>query len=102
MKQGHQFAEGDHRAFVHYYKDENLIRTNAFLEKIKPIADARGITLGQLVILWTLEQPGITIALVGARNAQQAIQNAKAVDVHLSAEEIEIINGKLNQLVLVS
>jgi aryl-alcohol dehydrogenase-like predicted oxidoreductase len=102
MKPGYQFAKGDHRASVHYYKDENLIRTNAFLEQIKPIADAKGITLGQLVILWTLEQPGITIALVGARNAQQAIQNAKATDAHLSAEEIEIINRKLEQLVLVS
>ena len=101
MKPGYQFAEGDHRASIPFYKDENLVRTNAFLQQIKPIADAKGLTLGQLVILWTLEQPGITITLVGARNAQQSTQNALSTDAHLSAEEIEIINRKLKELALV-
>lgn len=102
MKPGYKFAEGDHRAGIHFYKDENLIKTNEFLQKIKPIADAKGISLGQLVILWTLEQPGITIALVGARNAEQSIQNAKAIDADLSSEEIKMITQNLDQLVLVS
>ncbi len=102
MKPGYQFAEGDHRAGIHFFKDENLARTNAFLEKIKPIADAKGLTVGQLVILWTLEQPGITIALVGARNAAQSVQNARAIDRELSKEEIGMINNELTRLELVS
>ena len=102
MKPGHKFSEGDHRAGIHFYKDENLIRTNEFLGKIKPIADEKGLSLGQLVILWTLEQPGITIALVGARNAEQATQNAKAVNADLSSGEIEMINRELDQFVLIS
>src|SRR5690606_5232404 len=77
MKPGHVFEAGDHRAGLYFFKDENLRRTNVFLESIKPLAAEKGISLGQLVLLWTLEQPGITIALVGARNAEQAIQNAK-------------------------
>ncbi len=101
MKPGYKFGEGDQRATRAFYKDENLRRTNEFLEKIKPIADAKGLSLGQLVILWTLEQPGIAIALVGARNAEQAIQNAKATEASLTKEEIEIIDRHLNQLVLV-
>lgn len=102
MKPGYQFAEGDHRAGLHYFKDENLARTNAFLEKIRPIADGKGLTFGQLVILWTLEQPGITIALVGARNAAQSVQNAKAIDKMLTEDEIGIINKELDRLELVS
>ncbi|MBE0651898.1 MAG: aldo/keto reductase [Bacteroidales bacterium] len=102
MKPGHKFAEGDHRAGIYFYKDENLARTNAFLEKIKPIADAKGLTLGQLVILWTLEQPGMTIALVGARDAKQSVQNAKAIDKELTKEEIEFISKELDRLVLIS
>jgi aryl-alcohol dehydrogenase-like predicted oxidoreductase len=101
MKPGYQFAEGDHRAGIYFFKDENLARTNAFLEKIKPIADGKDLTLGQLVILWTLEQPGITIALVGARNAAQSVQNAKAIDKTLTEEEIGIISKELGKLVLV-
>ncbi len=100
MKVGHQFAAGDHRAAVHFFKDINITRTNEFLQKIAPIADEKKISLGQLVILWTLAQPGITVALVGARNAAQATQNAKAPDHRLTFEEIALINRELDLLVL--
>ena len=101
MKPGHQFGEGDHRANLYFFQDENLKRTNAFLQKIKPLADEKNASLSQLVIRWTVEQPGITIALVGARNAEQAIQNAKALHVKLSPEEISFITEELNKLELV-
>ncbi|SFW57541.1 Predicted oxidoreductase [Sinomicrobium oceani] len=100
LKPGHRFAEGDHRASNPYFKDTNLKKTNAFLESIKPIADAKGLSLGQLAILWTLEQPAITIALVGARNESQAVQNAKAMEKSLSKSEISEITAKLNKLEL--
>ncbi|WP_283016284.1 aldo/keto reductase [Panacibacter microcysteis] len=101
LKPGHQFAEGDHRAGLYFFKNENIERTNNFLNEIKPIADAKGISLGQLVLLWTLEQPGITIALAGARNVQQATQNARAVDASVSNEEVQTITNALNKLQLV-
>jgi aryl-alcohol dehydrogenase-like predicted oxidoreductase len=91
MKPGYQFASGDHRKDVSFFKDENLRRTDKFLNRIKPIADEKNITLSQLVILWTLEQPGITIALVGARNKEQAAENAQALDTTLTNDEIAII-----------
>lgn len=98
FKPGHKFNEGDHRADMHYFTDENLKRTNEFLDKIKPMADEKGLTLAQLVILWTTEQPGITVALVGARNASQAVQNARAMNSQLSDQEMEIINRELDKL----
>lgn len=100
MQPGQQFGEGDHRAGLKFFKDENIRRTNTFLEKIKPLADEKNATLGQLVIRWTIEHPGITVALVGARNAEQASQNAKAIEVKLSTEEIEFINKQLDELQL--
>ena len=100
MKPGHKFAEGDHRKDVHYFRDENITQVNTFLDAIKPLADEKKASLGQLVIRWTIEQPGITIALVGARNADQAIQNAKAVEIKLTDSEIEFINIELNKLTL--
>ncbi len=101
MKPGYQFNEGDHRAGVHFFKDENIRRTNKFLQRIKPIAENKGLTLAQLVILWTLHQPGITIALVGARNVAQATQNAKALESNITEEEIRMINKNLEELELV-
>lgn len=97
MKPGYVFAEGDHRTTNKFFTDESIAKTNIFLEKIKPMADSKNVTLAQLVIRWTLERLGITIALVGARNKQQAIQNAKAIEVKLTHEEIDFINLHLYQ-----
>jgi aryl-alcohol dehydrogenase-like predicted oxidoreductase len=102
MKPGYKFSAGDHRSEISFFKDENLKRTDDFLELIKPIADEKNLTIGQLVLLWTLAQPGITITLVGARNSEQAIVNAKAIDSSLSSEEISLISGHLANLQLVS
>jgi len=98
---GHQFAEGDHRAKLAYYTDENIKRTNSFLEKIRPLAREKNVPLSQLVIRWTLDQPGISVALVGARNATQAIDNARAIDVALSRKELATITDELDKLKLV-
>lgn len=101
MKPGYKFGADDHRAEIYFYKDENLKRVNEFLDKIKPLADEKQATLGQLVLRWTVEQPGITIALVGARDAEQAVQNAKTMDISLSDEEINFITANLDELELV-
>jgi aryl-alcohol dehydrogenase-like predicted oxidoreductase len=101
MKPGYKFEEGDHRANLHFFKDENLKRTNEFLDKLRPLAAEKNATLSQLVLRWTIEQPAITIALAGARNAEQSVQNARAVDVNLNKEELSFITALLNELHLV-
>jgi aryl-alcohol dehydrogenase-like predicted oxidoreductase len=98
---GHRFNAGDTRAESRFYQEENIIRINAFLDQLRPLAAAKGADLSQLIIRWTLERPGITIALVGARDAKQAVQNAGAIGVKLSGEEIRWINEKLAALQLV-
>ena len=101
IKPGHQFAAGVHRPGTKFYKEENIKKINQFLEQIKPIAEGKNASLSQLVLRWTIEQPGITIALAGARNAEQAVQNARAINVKLSAEEMETINELLSRTELV-
>ena len=95
MKPGYTFTTGDHRASNKFFTDESIALTNAFLEKIKPLAASKNATLAQLVIRWTIERPGITIALVGARNKEQAIENATAFEVKLTHDEIDFINLQL-------
>ena len=98
MKPGQKFAEGDHRKMHPSFKDDHIVKTNAFLESIKPVAEKHEITLAQLVLRWTLKREGITIALAGARNVEQAIQNAKAGEIHLSEDELKFINEKVEEL----
>ena len=101
IKPGHQFAAGDHRAGYKFFKAENIARTDDFLHKIEPLADDKQVTLGQLVLRWTIEQPGITVALAGARNVEQTTQNAKAGDIQLTAEDVAFINDQLSASALV-
>lgn len=100
MEAGQDFGEGDGRADSPYYTDENIRRVNEFLQAIKPVANKYDATLAQLVIQWTINQPGITIALVGARNPEQAIQNAKAADINFSDDELAHIDEELKKLEL--
>jgi aryl-alcohol dehydrogenase-like predicted oxidoreductase len=91
------FAEGDNRASSQHFQAENLKRVNEMLKEIRPIASAHKATIAQVVIHWTIRRPGITAALVGARNAKQARENAAAAALSLSAEELaridELISG---------
>ena len=83
-----KFNAGDLRLTHPRFGKENLQRTAAMLERFRPIAEEHQITLAQLAIAWTVHQSGLTHALCGARNQQQAIENAAAGDVELSAEEL--------------
>ena len=95
IKPGHVFNEGDNRGDSKYYQGRNLDRINAFLDELRPLAAARNATLSQLVIRWTVLRQGITIALVGARDARQAIENAEAMNVRLSVDEVAFIDQRL-------
>lgn len=87
--------KGDHRKGNKFFKENNIRQVNAFLEKIKPIAEEKEASLAQLVLAWTINRPGITIALAGARNAEQVIDNAKAAEISLDQEELIKINKAL-------
>jgi len=95
-----EFPETDARSTSPIYKPENRRRVLEFLDKIKPIAEAHGATLAQLVLNWTVHRPGITVVLSGVRNPDQVEENIKAAELELSAGETEEINTHLDQLKL--
>ncbi len=98
MKPGMKFNEGDTRASSPFYKDVNIEKINNFLEKLKPITESYSTTPAQTVLNWTIQQPGITTALAGARNPQQVEDNARAASFNLSKDDISTINGYLEEL----
>lgn len=102
LRPGHIFSEGDHRRGLTYFSSENIERVNKMLDTLRPLANDKKATLAQLVLRWTIEQPGITIVLAGARNEKQASENAKASDINLTSQEIDFINGQIETLELVT
>lgn len=83
----HQFAKGDHRAGNRLFKGENYARAQQALAQLRPIAQKYGISMAQLALAWVIAQPNCC-AIAGARNADQAVQNAAAGDVRLAPEDL--------------
>jgi len=96
----HKFNSGDHRPGTPWFRKENIVRINQFLDQIRPIARDKGVSLTQLVLRWTLQQPGITCILAGARNEEQLSDNAGTMNFFLLEEEMDIINQYLEKLEL--
>ena len=86
-----QFPETDTRANRPWFQSVNRKTALNALEKVKPIAKKHKITLAQLVTAWVHHQPGITAAIVGCRNREQAQSNAKAAKVLLPREDLDEI-----------
>lgn len=90
-----EFEEGDMRRGSKRFSEDNLRKVQAMLDEFRPVAERHGITLAQLTIAWTIAYPGVTHALVGARNPKQAKENAAAADVQLSTEDHATIRQAL-------
>lgn len=84
----HQFDKGDHRASNRLFQSDHYARVQDALARLRPIADAYDITLGQLALAWVLSHNNCC-AIAGARNAEQAVENAKAAHIRLEPETLE-------------
>ena len=91
-----KLKDNDHRNG--YFTQFDLEKVKAFLQDIEPVAKNKNASLSQLVLRWTTLQPGISVVLAGARNAAQAIQNAAAMDLSLSSDELVFIDQGLDKL----
>lgn len=100
IRPGHHFNEGDSRPGTPYYKEPNLSNILHFLETITPVAERNHLSTAQLVLNWTIHQPGITCALAGARSPEQVKENIIAADARISEEDNQFIHKELSKLTI--
>jgi aryl-alcohol dehydrogenase-like predicted oxidoreductase len=86
------FEGDDQRKDNPRFSIANREKVARLMREIDPIASAHGASHPQIVIAWTIQQPGITFALCGARDPDQARENAKAGRIRLSQDEIRTIS----------
>ena len=92
---GRTFEGDDLRKDDPRFAPASLGRVASFMKEIEPVAASRQATPAQIVIAWTVARPGITYALCGARNPEQAAENAVAGRLSLSADEIARIDAAI-------
>lgn len=90
------FEAGDHRS--QYFGQFDIPKVKLLLEALQPLADQKKATLAQLVLRWTTLQPAITVTLAGARNAEQSVSNAQAMQINFTQEELAFMQTALAKL----
>ena len=59
------------------------------LDKLRPLAEAKGSTVAALALAWLLHQPVVSTVIIGAKKMDQLDDNLTAVDVHFTPEELK-------------
>jgi aryl-alcohol dehydrogenase-like predicted oxidoreductase len=75
-----------------------LLMSDAALEtvdRLRPVAEAAGLSLPELALAWVLRRPELASAIVGASRPEQVHANAKASGIELSAETLAAVEAAL-------
>jgi aryl-alcohol dehydrogenase-like predicted oxidoreductase len=70
------------------FAGENLEKNRALVERVRAIADRKGVLPGQLALAWVLSKGNDIVPIPGTKRRAYLAQNVKAVDIELSASDI--------------
>ncbi len=69
------------------------------IQLLRPIADEAGLSMSQLAVAWTLQNPNVSSAIIGASRPEQVTENAKAAGVTLDADVLKAIDDAVGDVV---
>ena len=95
LKSPDDFAPDDYRRNSPRFQGENFARNLEVVEKIKALAERKGILPGQLALAWVLAQGEEIVPIPGTKRRSYLEQNAAAAAVTISAEELAEIAALL-------
>ncbi len=83
--------------FVTRYLTEEIL---ARVQLLKPVAEQAGLTLAQLAVAWTLQNPAVSAAIIGATRPGQVRENARAAGVRLDQEVLKQVDAILGDQIV--
>jgi aryl-alcohol dehydrogenase-like predicted oxidoreductase len=78
--------------FIGQWLDDAVLEAVA---RLRPIAEAAGLTMSQLALAWVLRRDDVAAAIIGASRPEQVHENARAADVRLDDETVAAIDAAL-------
>ncbi|HET7388970.1 MAG TPA: aldo/keto reductase family protein [Nocardioidaceae bacterium] len=84
-------AKGGADMISRWLDDDVLTR----IQQLKPIAEEVGLSMAQLAVAWTLQNPNVSAAIIGASRPEQVSENVKASGVHLEPAQLKAIDDAL-------
>jgi len=88
----HKFPEDDERSWMASFQGKRFTTALRVADELKTWATAQGHNLVELAIVWTLANTAVTSCIVGAKTPEQVINNAKAAQWVLTAEDLRVID----------
>jgi aryl-alcohol dehydrogenase-like predicted oxidoreductase len=95
MPRDHMFHERDNRRKYPMYQGGEWLKNQDFIDQLRTAANLSGHTIAQLVINWTIHQPGITSALCGAKRPWQIKETAGAMGWMLTDAQRALIDAAI-------
>jgi aryl-alcohol dehydrogenase-like predicted oxidoreductase len=83
--------------FVTRYLTEEIL---AKVQLLRPVADQAGLTLAQLAVAWTLQNPAVSAAIIGATRPEQVRENVRASGVQLDQAVLRQIDDILGSQII--
>ena len=77
------------------FQEPLLTRSLELLDRLRPLAERVGTTMPALAVAWTLAQPGVTAAIVGARLPRQVDGWLPAAELELSPDALAEIDAAI-------
>jgi len=81
------FGENDFRRNHPRFTGENFARNLELVERVRELAERKGVTPSQLAIAWVLTRGGDVVPIPGTKRRSYLEENLGALDVELTAED---------------
>jgi aryl-alcohol dehydrogenase-like predicted oxidoreductase len=101
MTPDQEFAEDDWRSQSNLFQGENFRRNLEVVEELKRFADETNHTVAQLAVAWTLANPAVDVAIVGACRPEHIEGTTPAAELDLSEDDLREINNIMQGAVMV-
>ncbi|MEV6328869.1 aldo/keto reductase [Streptomyces sp. NPDC051909] len=88
-----ELAPGDFRGMSPRFQGENLTRNLDLVDRLRAVAEAKGVTVAQTAIAWALSRGEDIVPLVGARRRDRLAEALGALDVTLDAADLAAIEA---------
>jgi aryl-alcohol dehydrogenase-like predicted oxidoreductase len=86
-----QTGEQGSRRIAFDFPPVNRERAFACIDAMRPMAEARGVSVAQIALAWLLHQRVVTSVIIGAKRLDQLEDNLAATSVALTAEELDAL-----------
>lgn len=92
VKPASEYPEDDMRSWDERWQGENYEANVRAVERLRELADAKGITVTQLALAWLLAQGDDIVPIPGTRNPERLAENVAAADVTLDPTDLDRIH----------